>query len=83
AADRLTRARSMTAQNPIAGALVDRAEALASKDKASLDLPTIAEALSQAGCPYQQARTLVLAGGEHQVEGEALLASMHAMPMPV
>jgi predicted ATPase/DNA-binding CsgD family transcriptional regulator len=77
-AERLVRARDITAGNPIATAIVDRAEALAAGDRARLR--AIAATFGP-GCRYQQARTLVLAGGDSQAEGQALLAALHAMPM--
>jgi predicted ATPase/DNA-binding CsgD family transcriptional regulator len=77
-AQRLDRARDITAGNPIAAAIVERAEAVAAGDRARL--PAIAATLGPA-CRYQQARTLVLAGGDAQAQGQALLAAMHAMPM--
>ena len=40
-----------------------------------------AERLSAAGCRYQWARTLVLAGGPERVRGEDELAAMGAVPM--
>jgi predicted ATPase/DNA-binding CsgD family transcriptional regulator len=79
-AERLDRARDITAGNPIAAAIVDRAEALAAGDRGRL--PAIAATLGP-GCRYQQARTLVLAGGDAQGQGQGLLAAMHAMPMVV
>jgi hypothetical protein len=33
-------------------------------------------AFATAGCPYQQARTLVLLGGDEQAEGMAMLCTM-------
>jgi hypothetical protein len=75
----LPRARAATARNPIAAAIVDRAEALAAGNTAGL-LAT-ATAFDAAGCPYQRARALVLAGGAERAEGEALLAAMGAAPM--
>ena len=77
-AERLDRARHIAAGNPIAAAIVDRAEALAAGDRGRL--PAIAATLGP-GCRYQQARTLVLAGGDTQAQGQALFAAMHAMPM--
>jgi predicted ATPase/DNA-binding CsgD family transcriptional regulator len=76
---RLARARWMTAGNPVASAMVERAEALARGD---LDrLPAVAAALDTAGCVYQSARTLALAGGEPGRRGEAALAALGALPM--
>jgi len=79
--ERLGRARSITAGNPVASAIVDRAEALAAEDRPGLLAAAVA--LGAAECPYQQARTLVLAGGPERTEGERLLAAMGATPMPV
>ena len=79
--ERLGRARSITAGNPVASAIVDRAEALAAEDRPGLQAAAVA--LAAAECPYQQARTLVLAGGPERTEGERLLAAMGATPMPV
>jgi hypothetical protein len=76
---RLDRARYITAGNPVATALVDRAAALATGDTAGL--LDAAAALEAAGCPYQRARTLVLAGGAARAEGEAVLAAIGAAPM--
>ena len=53
-------ARALVAGNPVATALVERAEALLDQDHDRL-LATGA-AFTTAGCPYQAARTLVLAG---------------------
>jgi predicted ATPase len=79
AAGRLERARFITAHNPVASALVDRAHAL---DTGDLDrLPAIATALEKAGGVYQAARTLALARGEVRAQGEAALAALGAAPM--
>ena len=76
---RLARARWLTAGNPVASALVERTEALAADD---LDrLPTVAAALDAAGCLYQSARTLALAGGDAGRRGAAALAALGAAPM--
>ena len=77
-AKRLDRARAIAAGNPIATAMVARAEALAA---GALDrLPPLADTLAPL-FRYQQARTLVLAGGAARTEGDRLLAAMHAAPM--
>ncbi|HEX6150669.1 LuxR C-terminal-related transcriptional regulator, partial [Nocardioides sp.] len=76
---RLDRARFVVRGNPIASAIVDRADALDNGD--SDRLLAIAAALAAAGCRYQQARTLVLAGGEARAEGEAMMAGIGATPM--
>jgi predicted ATPase/DNA-binding CsgD family transcriptional regulator len=75
---RLQRTRDIVTGNPIASAIVDRAEAMASGE---LDrLPAIAATLAPLS-RYQQARTLVLAGGDARDEGQALVAAMGAAPM--
>jgi predicted ATPase/DNA-binding CsgD family transcriptional regulator len=79
--ERLDRARFITANNPVAAAIVDRAEALAAGDTDRL--LAAAAALDTAGCRYQWARTLVFAGGEARAEGEAILAAIGAAPMAV
>jgi predicted ATPase/DNA-binding CsgD family transcriptional regulator len=81
AAGRLAAARSLVAGNPTATAIVDRAQTLAGGDQAGL--LTAAAALEAAGCRYQWARTLVLAGGEHRETGAAALAELGITPMRV
>ena len=78
AAARIRRARLVSRHNPIAVAIVDRAEALAG-DRGGL-VPAAA-ALEAAGCRYQWARTLVAIGGTERVRGEAALAAMGATVM--
>jgi hypothetical protein len=77
--ERIERAKLVIGHNPIARAIVDRAQAIATHDSARL--PAIAAALDIAGCRYQHARTLVLAGGEARAEGEAIMAAIGATPM--
>jgi predicted ATPase/DNA-binding CsgD family transcriptional regulator len=77
--ERLERARPGVAPNPIARAVLARAAALHAGDPAPL--PDLAAALDRAACPYQAARTLVLAGGEHRTRGQAALAALGAAPM--
>jgi hypothetical protein len=84
--ERRARARAIAAGNPIASAIVDRADALAGDDTAGL--LAAADALAAAGCIFQQARTLVLAGrddahADARAEGERLFAEMAATPMVV
>ena len=67
--------------NPIALAIVERSAALAAGDRDRL-LAT-ADRLSAAGCRYQWARTLVLAGAPERARGEDELAAMGAIPMAV
>ncbi|MET9777794.1 LuxR C-terminal-related transcriptional regulator [Streptomyces sp. NPDC006367] len=74
ARDRVAAARRTVAGNPVATALADRARALLDGD-----LPgqlAAAAALDAAGCPYQSARTLLLAGGEHAAAGRAALTGL-------
>ena len=79
ARDRLAEARAAVAGNPIADALVDRAEAMLDDDQERL-LATTA-AFDAAGCRYQSARTLVLAGGNHAIQGAAAIADLGLAPM--
>lgn len=68
----------MVAGNPVATAQLDRAEALLEGD-----LPrqlAAAEAFDAAGCPYQSARTLLLAGGEHATAGTTALTALGLAP---
>ncbi|WP_434095233.1 ATP-binding protein [Streptomyces flaveolus] len=78
---RVDAARKAVAGNPVATAQVDRARALLDGD-----LPgqlAAAAAFDAAGCPYQSARTLLLAGGEHAAAGEAALAGLGLAARPV
>jgi predicted ATPase/DNA-binding CsgD family transcriptional regulator len=59
AREQVAAASTVVAGNPVAGAIVRRAEALLDGDRAAL-LAT-AETFDAAGCPYQSARTLLLA----------------------
>jgi predicted ATPase/DNA-binding CsgD family transcriptional regulator len=79
AADRLARARLSTVDNPITLAVVERSAALAAGDRDGV--LAAAERLYTAGCRYQWARTLVLAGGPERTRGEDELAAMGATPM--
>ncbi|MEU8194030.1 LuxR C-terminal-related transcriptional regulator [Microbispora amethystogenes] len=79
ARDRLDEARTIVAGNPVAGAIVERAGALFDGEQEAL-LAT-ADAFDAAGCRYQSARTMVLAGGEHAERGEAVLAGLGFAPM--
>ena len=76
---RLVRARFIVGHNPIASAIVDRAEAIDAGDGDRL--MAAAAALDAAGCRYQHARTLVFAGGDARAEGESILAAIGAAPM--
>ncbi|KQV14303.1 MULTISPECIES: LuxR C-terminal-related transcriptional regulator [unclassified Kitasatospora] len=76
---RIAAARAIVAGNPVASALVDRAEALLGGDLPQL-LAT-ASAFEAAGCRYQWARTLLLAGGAHAETGASALAALGLAPM--
>ncbi|MGP4090457.1 ATP-binding protein [Streptomyces sp. KR55] len=81
ARDRVDAARSVVAGNPIATAQLDRAEALLDGD-----LPrqlAAAAAFDAAGCRYQSARTLLLAGNGHGADGTAALAGLGLTPVAV
>lgn len=60
ARERVVAARAVVAGNPVATAQVDRAEALLDGDLPRL--LAVGEAFDAAGCHYQSARTLLLAG---------------------
>ncbi len=62
AGSQLAAARAVVAGNPVATAIVRRADALLSEDRE--ELLASGAAFAAAGCPYQAARTLVLAGGQ-------------------
>ncbi|MCW3816901.1 hypothetical protein ONA91_20860 [Micromonospora sp. DR5-3] len=79
AGGRLAEARTVVAGNPVASAIVERAEALLDNDQERL-LAT-ADAFDAAGCRYQSARTMVLAGGDHAARGAAALADLGLAPM--
>ncbi|GII79111.1 hypothetical protein Sru01_40930 [Sphaerisporangium rufum] len=76
ARDRVAEARTVVTGNPVASALVERAEALLDHDEERL-LATAA-AFDTAGCPYQSARTLLLAGTPR---GAAALSALGLAPM--
>jgi hypothetical protein len=76
AAERVVAAGRSTVGNPIAEALVERAGALLAGDAAAV-LAT-AEPLLAAGCRYQAARSLLLAGGEPAGRGRAALVELGA-----
>ncbi|MFG1611466.1 ATP-binding protein [Nonomuraea wenchangensis] len=77
----VTEARVAVAGNPVAEALVARAAAVLDGDRDAL-LAT-ADAFDAAGCPYQSARTLLLAGGEHAGRGTAAFAALGLAPKAV
>ncbi len=77
----LTAARPMVAGHPVATAILDRAAARLNDDHQRL-LAT-ATAFETAGCPYQHARTLILAGGDTASTGNAALADLGLTPAAV
>jgi predicted ATPase/DNA-binding CsgD family transcriptional regulator len=79
ASDRIRRAGLATVGNPIATAVVDRAAALADRDRRRM--LAAARALQAAGCRYQWARTLIFAGGTERERGQAAMADMGATAM--
>jgi predicted ATPase len=82
AAARIHRARLATLDNPIAAAIVARAEALiGGRAGDHAGLAPAAAGLEAAGCRYQWARTLVAIGGTERARGEAALAAMGATVM--
>ena len=78
ATERIARARVITTGNPIAAPLVDRPTPSPQPTAPPAD---IRRALHAAGCRYQWARTLALAGGREGGEGERALAEMGAAAM--
>ncbi|MEU3659688.1 LuxR C-terminal-related transcriptional regulator [Streptomyces sp. NPDC032940] len=75
---RVDAALKTVAGNPVATAQVERARALLDGDLPA-QLATAA-AFDAAGCPYQSARTLLLAGGGHAAAGEAALTGLGLRP---
>ncbi|WFE33516.1 LuxR C-terminal-related transcriptional regulator [Micromonospora sp. WMMD975] len=75
----LAGARTVVARNPVAEAMVQRAEALLDGDHQAL--LAAADAFDTAGCRYQCARTLVLAGGAHAERGAVTLGDLGLAPM--
>ncbi|WP_256255126.1 LuxR C-terminal-related transcriptional regulator [Streptomyces sp. cf124] len=75
---RVATARHLVAGNPVATAQLDRAQALLDGDPPGL--LAAATAFDAAGCPYQSARTLLLAGGDHTVTGMAALTALGLTP---
>ncbi|MFF4355191.1 ATP-binding protein [Streptomyces sp. NPDC001530] len=78
ARDRLDAARSLVAGNPVATAQLDRAQALLDGDLTRQ--LAAAAAFDTAGCHYQSARTLLLAGNGHAAAGTAALADLGLAP---
>jgi hypothetical protein len=67
----LAAAGPIVAGNPIATAILDSAAALLDNDHERL--LAAATVFETAGCPYQRARTLILAGGDTASTGNAAL----------
>ena len=59
--------------------MVERAQALFDGDRERL--LAAADAFDAAGCPYQAARTLVLAGGDEAARGLAAFADLGLAPV--
>ncbi|WP_431916427.1 ATP-binding protein [Nonomuraea jabiensis] len=74
ARDIVAEARTVVAGNPVAAAIVERAGALLDGDQEALLATT--DAFDTAGCRYQSARTLVLAGGDHAERGAVALTAL-------
>jgi hypothetical protein len=73
AADRVAAVRPLIADNAVAAALTDRSAALLADDRDGV--LAAAAALDAAGCRYQWARSLVLAGGADRALGRSALLS--------
>jgi predicted ATPase/DNA-binding CsgD family transcriptional regulator len=78
ARNQLAVASSTVAGNPVAAAVVQRADALLGQDRK--ELLAAGAAFEAAGCPYQAARTLILAGGEEAERGASELADLGLAP---
>jgi hypothetical protein len=84
--DRVRRARLLTEQNPIAAAVVRRAEGLRLQRATEAargrdEILAAASALHELGARYQWARTLAMLGGPDEIQGLAELADLGATPM--
>ncbi|MFE3196017.1 ATP-binding protein [Nocardia sp. NPDC059240] len=75
----LAEARAAVDGNPVAAAVIDRADALLAKDRDRL-LST-ATTFGAAGWTYQSARTMILAGGEAAAQGAAMITALGLAPM--
>ncbi|MFM9588369.1 ATP-binding protein [Streptomyces scabiei] len=80
ARERVAAGRTLVAGNPVVTAQLDRAQALLDGDLAHRT--TIAKAFGAADCPYQSARTLLLAGDGHTAAGTTALARLGLAPGP-
>jgi predicted ATPase/DNA-binding CsgD family transcriptional regulator len=79
ARNHLAAASAVVAGDPIGTAMVRRAEALLDHDREQL-LATV-PAFDAAGCPYQAARTLLLAGGDEAELGARALTNLGLAPV--
>lgn len=68
-------------RQPDATAIVDRPRRSARRRPSGVLIT--ASAFAAAECPYQRARTLVLAGGDERHDGLALLAELGVAPPPL
>lgn len=75
----LAAASSVVAGNPITTAIVQRATALLGEDRPQL--LAAGAAFDAAGCPYQVARTRILAGGEVAERGASALTDLGLAPV--
>jgi predicted ATPase/DNA-binding CsgD family transcriptional regulator len=73
---RIHAVRAATAENVVAAAVVERADALVAGDRDRV--LAAGEELHRAGCRYQWARSLVLAGGAEREKGVSALVGMGA-----
>ena len=73
---RVEHSRRLCAPNPTTATMVERAAALLDDDRDGL-VP-LADTLARTGCAYQQARTLLLAGGESAERGRRLMDELGA-----
>jgi predicted ATPase/DNA-binding CsgD family transcriptional regulator len=74
ASERLRAARSTCVGNPVASAIVDRAEVVQRHDVDAL--ADLASRFTAIGAAYQAGRTLLLAGPAHRTAGNAILAGL-------
>jgi predicted ATPase/DNA-binding CsgD family transcriptional regulator len=86
AEDRIRRAEESHGGNPVAEAILRRARGLAQLRRSRAgdgrdELLAAADTLKSQGARYQWARTLVMLGGDQEVEGRTELAELGAAPM--
>lgn len=78
ARERVGAGRILVAGNPVATAQLNRAQALLDGDPSGQ--LAAGAAFDAAGCPYQSARTLLLAGNAHAAAGRTTLAELGLVP---